>query len=1074
MIHGSLLLRIAPTLLLTFFAGISAAAAAEDPAGRFVESAGIQGGLIVHLGCGDGQLTAALGEDDAYLVHGLDADPADVEKARRHVRSTGRYGRVSVSTLRGDRLPYVDNLVNLLVAEEPGDVSTEEIVRVLVPGGVGHIRMNDGRWVKVVKRWPEEIDQWTHYLHGPDNNAVAADRRATEPRSLQWISEPRFGRSHEELASISTAVTAGGRIFYIADEAPFAFIRFFGQWRLVARDAFNGSLLWKRDIPLWTDHLRHFRSGPVHLQRRLVATPERIYVTLGLDEPISALCPLSGKTEKVYEGTEFAEEILLDDGVLYLVVGTSENNRVGGGLHLRGEPEPTDFRYIAAVDAQSGEQLWKHEFSDREYLLPLTLAVRDGSVYFQSTVGVGRLDAASGKEIWRTPRATLARRMGFSAPTLVATEKVVLVADREPSAGGKAETAPAADGEVAWGVHGWSEKGFSRRGSSMIRAYDVETGEELWEAPCAEQYNAPTDVFVVDGVAWIGTGFKGHDLETGEAVRELKWRGAPVSMPHHRCYRNKATEKFIFTGRSGIEVASLEDGWIGNNSWVRGTCQYGIMPANGLVYAPPNACACNNKVKILGFAATAGERKDPADEPDPPRLQKGPAYSSPTETKQAPADAWPMFRADAVRSGHAATTVPDELKRKWTVELGTKLTQPIAVDGTVYLAAGDEHTVYALDADSGKQLWTYTAGGRIDSSPTYHQGLILFGSADGCVTCVKAGDGQLVWQFQAAPANRLIGAFGQLESLWPVHGAVLVQNDVAYVVAGRNSYLDGGLALYGLDPATGKELFQTTICQIDPETGRQTGEEGSRGFDMEGVRNDVLSGDGETVFLKHYRFDRDGRQMDETVPHLFSVDGFLGEEWFVRSYWIYHTTVAAGWGGWATMAGKAPAGRIMVFDDRDLYGYGRTTISGGPTGHRADEYHLWCKDKPAGGSAQSAKQRRRTSGKKGQDRGNPGWSNQESLIVRAMALTDGKLLVAGPPDLGKKASGLLAFENQDEALEGFLGRRGVFLRAVSTEDGATLAEHELPAMPVFDGLTAAEGRVLIALQNGTVVCLGGE
>jgi len=34
---------------------------------------GVRGGLIVHLGCGDGRLTAALHADDAYLVQGLAA-----------------------------------------------------------------------------------------------------------------------------------------------------------------------------------------------------------------------------------------------------------------------------------------------------------------------------------------------------------------------------------------------------------------------------------------------------------------------------------------------------------------------------------------------------------------------------------------------------------------------------------------------------------------------------------------------------------------------------------------------------------------------------------------------------------------------------------------------------------------------------------------------------------------------------------------------------------------------------------------------------------------------------------------
>ena len=49
----------------------------------------VQGGLVVHVGCGDGKLTTALLVNDRYLVHGLDADPANVAKARAHIRSLG-------------------------------------------------------------------------------------------------------------------------------------------------------------------------------------------------------------------------------------------------------------------------------------------------------------------------------------------------------------------------------------------------------------------------------------------------------------------------------------------------------------------------------------------------------------------------------------------------------------------------------------------------------------------------------------------------------------------------------------------------------------------------------------------------------------------------------------------------------------------------------------------------------------------------------------------------------------------------------------------------------------------------
>jgi len=41
------------------------------------------------------------------------------------------------------------------------------------------------RWIKIVKPWPEESDQWTHWLHGADGNAVARDSVVAPPRHLQ-------------------------------------------------------------------------------------------------------------------------------------------------------------------------------------------------------------------------------------------------------------------------------------------------------------------------------------------------------------------------------------------------------------------------------------------------------------------------------------------------------------------------------------------------------------------------------------------------------------------------------------------------------------------------------------------------------------------------------------------------------------------------------------------------------------------------------------------------------------------------------------------------------------------------
>jgi len=1067
-------------LVLIAFVSVPVYGGAVDLA----KSSGVKGGIIVHIGCGDGAETVKLLLDDRYLVHGLDASADNVAAARKTIMAAGLYGKVSACGFDGKALPYTNDLINVVI-DSSGTVSRAEIMRVVVPGGVAFI---GGK--KVVKPRPADIGEWNHFLNGADNNAVAADKRVDIPRSIQWVSTPKWGRSHEEMASMSSTVSANGRVFFIVDESPLASIRFLGRWQLVARDAFNGTLLWKRPIAQWNDHLRHFRSGPTHLPRRLAAVGDTVYVTAGLAGPVVAIDAATGKTIRQYKNTERTEEILVDNGVVYLMVGTSEVDRRGGGLYKRNEPKPTDFRFITAINAESGKQLWKKSFTTDEFVLPLSLTVKGANVYYQSTAGVTCLNATDGKQKWQTRRATPLRRMAFSSPTVVATDDVLLCADLDAGKGGQA-----AKGKVEWGVHGWNEAGFPRKGKATLRAYAAADGKELWSAPCSEGYNSPVDVFVINGTVWVGMSFQGYDLKTGKPTAKIDTKAPRVGMPHHRCYRDKASERFIFTGKSGIEVLSVDKKkWLSNNSWIRGTCQYGIMPANGFLYAPPDACACFLTVKAPGYFAAAPQRDKSGHMPFPakPVIEKGPAFGKiPQSAIRNPQSEWPMFRHDAARSGTSASPIAARAVKKWTTTIGgpaspdgsvaaSRLTQPVIAGGKVFLASTDTHTVHALSAGDGKQVWQYTTGGRIDSSPTIYKGTVLVGSADGWLYCLRATDGKLAWRFRAAPTDRLVSVYGQLESAWPVHGSVMVQNDTIYVTAGRSSYMDGGIVLYSLDPATGKQLSREVLYHLDPDTGKQIPSES--GFNMDGTTSDILTGDGESVYLKYFAFGRDGKPTREANNHLFSITGLLVEKWFVRSYWIVGKgKPGAGWGSWARAAASFPAGRILCFNDDTVYGYGRVKVAGGAVGHKLDAYHLFGaprkappkptptpQPKPKPGAKKRRPRRPRAPAK-----APPLWSIADSLIVRAMAMGGQRIALAGPVDLGKKAEGrALAFNNEAEARAGFEGKKGVFLRIVNAADGKTVSQTRLPAMPAFDGMSTAGGRLYISLKDGTVTCFG--
>ncbi len=223
-------------------------------------------------------------------------------------------------------------------------------------------------------------------------------------------------------------------------------------------------------------------------------------------------------------------------------------------------------------------------------------------------------------------------------------------------------------------------------------------------------------------------------------------------------------------------------------------------------------------------------------------------------------------------------------------------------------------------------------------------------------------------------------------------------------------------------------------------------------------------------------FDASLQRTNRIIPHLFGVHGFLGEEWFVRSYWLLGTDVRAGWGGWAS-GNETTFGRIMTFDEKNAYGYGRVMIASAALGHQADDYHLFGVEKVLTQTGvRKARNRNRNRNKTANSQADaqkkpaPFWADTQSLIVRAMVLTQDKLVVAGPPDVRQKESGILAYKNDEEALASFVGEKGVFLRVLTATDGQVLSETPLDAMPVFDGISAAQGRVFVSLKNGQLQC----
>jgi outer membrane protein assembly factor BamB len=1074
-------------------AGQSSAANTVDQAREainIIEKAGVKGGLVVHINSGNGVLTESLRVNDRYLVQGLDHRAENVLKARQYIKSKGKYGPVSVDRLMGNRLPYTDNLVNLIVAENLGDITMGEVMRVLSPNGVVMVKQGNG-WKGTVKPRPAEMDEWTQYLHGADGNMVSEDDLVGPVKHYQWIGSPVWGRHHDTTASLSALVSANGRIFYILDEGPKESIQLPAKNFLVARDAFSGTILWKLPLPEWQNHLFPLKSGPAYLPRRLVAVGDRVFVTLGINSPLSELDAATGKVIRSFPKTEQTSEVIFTDNTLFLVVGRPEKNKENYAPKLTNVWNNADWArsewgwghqsaQIMAIDAGKGNILWGKQYP----VAPLSLSADSTSVYFYDGTRLVSLNRLSGQEKWKSEVVKSRPIDTGYAPRVVVYKDVVL---------------------------------FSSGLKSMM-ALSAADGRKLWEAPQDRSgHYSPEDIFVINDLVWSGAtamgqdkgNFVGRDLHTGQVKSDFAC-DTNIYFFHQRCYPSKATEKFILPSRSGIEFVDLKEQHWTVNHYVRGGCTYGIMPANGLVYTPPHACACYMEAKLNGFCALGAAYRS---EPDlkaasaENRLEKGPAYNSTISDNAASGD-WPTYRHDATRSGFTPSAVSSNVKPQWKIKLGGKLSSLVAAGNRVFVSQVDTHTVYAINAATGAILWNYTAAGRIDSPPTVYRGRVLFGSLDGYVYCLRASDGALVWRFRAAPMDRRMVAYEQVESVWPVHGSVLVQNDRLYCVAGRSVFLDGGMRLLELNPETGQKLSEIVLDENDPETGKNL-HAYVKGLDMPAGLPDILSSDGKYIYMRSQQFDLNGNRKhiavrdvkDQTGEgvHVFSPVGFLDDSQFNRSYMMYGKSVKSGWGGWEVMAGLVPSGQLISVDDQAVYGYGRKPEFLSEAIIR--EYSLFAADK-FNNDKQAIELAVKPADKRPPRTIDPDflehpedWKLRQGmpmaeqtavkfkwqvdkppLQVRAMVLANKTLFIAGPPDIVDeedaffRLSDSAVLEKLAEQSALFEGKNGASMWAVSAKDGKRLAEYKLDSLPVWDGMVASGGKLYLSTMNGEVAC----
>jgi len=183
---------------------------------------------------------------------------------------------------------------------------------------------------------------------------------------------------------------------------------------------------------------------------------------------------------------------------------------------------------------------------------------------------------------------------------------------------------------------------------------------------------------------------------------------------------------------------------------------------------------------------------------------------------------WPTHRYDARRSACSPDALPATLKPAWQhtfpafetafpneprLQFDTSY-EPVCAGNTVVVGSPVDGSVRAFSAETGKPFWVYHTEAPVRLAPALHCGKVLVGSDDGVFRCLDLADGTLQWSFNGYPEGRpdmrLLGN-NRLISMWPVRGGPVVVGDVVYFACGVWPTM--GVYVHALDIATGKPVW---------------------------------------------------------------------------------------------------------------------------------------------------------------------------------------------------------------------------------------------------------------------------
>lgn len=124
-------------------------------------------------------------------------------------------------------------------------------------------------------------------------------------------------------------------------------------------------------------------------------------------------------------------------------------------------------------------------------------------------------------------------------------------------------------------------------------------------------------------------------------------------------------------------------------------------------------------------------------------------------------------------------------KVRWSFSTGSSwvISSPAVLNGRVYFATSDGTTFYALDAGSGKQIFSLKFHFPFFSSPAIAGNTVYIGSHDGKLTAINMATGTRAWEFQTDASRQKLTVFSKPDGS-PNYQAAFASDFYDDVIAG--------------------------------------------------------------------------------------------------------------------------------------------------------------------------------------------------------------------------------------------------------------------------------------------------